>query len=200
MTSSFGMGSHQATLEEDVTLLNGQTSSSLTGRTSGLPQGQLLGGSFIFNIFFIFSLCFQQLIGRFHFPFIFNKLAETNCTIKFFWCGVILKECGGIGVTSAGVTVLRRAFIALLAYTYWLEKSRDKVSFASSDALGLTYEFPSGSHTQGGWSLRRPANGESLRYRHRWRRLSVDAVRCRLFQSELPKIEARTGWNHADLL
>ena len=34
------MGSHQATLEEDVTLLNGQTSSSLTGRTSGLPQGQ----------------------------------------------------------------------------------------------------------------------------------------------------------------
>ena len=40
MTSSFGMGSHQATLEEDVTLLNGQTSSSLTGRTSGLPQGQ----------------------------------------------------------------------------------------------------------------------------------------------------------------
>ena len=42
MTSSFGMGSHQATLEEDVTLLNGQTSSSLTGRTSGLPQGQLL--------------------------------------------------------------------------------------------------------------------------------------------------------------
>ena len=41
MTSSFGMGSHQATLEEDVTLLNGQTSSSLTGRTSGLPQGQL---------------------------------------------------------------------------------------------------------------------------------------------------------------
>ncbi len=41
MTSSFGMGSHQATLEEDVTLGNGQTSSSLTGRTSGLPQGQL---------------------------------------------------------------------------------------------------------------------------------------------------------------
>ena len=41
MTSSFGMGSHQATLEEDVTLLNGQTSSSLTGRTSGLPQEQL---------------------------------------------------------------------------------------------------------------------------------------------------------------
>jgi hypothetical protein len=35
------MGSHQATLEEDVTLLNGQTSSSLTGQTSGLPQGQL---------------------------------------------------------------------------------------------------------------------------------------------------------------
>ena len=35
------MGSHQATLEEDVTLLNGQTSSSLTGRTSGLPHGQL---------------------------------------------------------------------------------------------------------------------------------------------------------------
>jgi hypothetical protein len=27
----------QATLEEDVTLLNGQTSSSLTGQTSGLP-------------------------------------------------------------------------------------------------------------------------------------------------------------------
>src|SRR5271157_27344 len=42
MTSSFGMGSHQATLEEDVTLFNGQTSSSLTGQTSGLPQGQLL--------------------------------------------------------------------------------------------------------------------------------------------------------------
>jgi hypothetical protein len=36
------MGSHQATLEEDVTLLTGQTSSSLTGRTSGLPRGQLL--------------------------------------------------------------------------------------------------------------------------------------------------------------
>src|SRR5208283_3489971 len=43
MTSSFGMGSHQATLEEDVTLFNGQTSSSLTGQTSGLPQGQLAG-------------------------------------------------------------------------------------------------------------------------------------------------------------
>ena len=35
------MGSHQATLEEDVTLFNGQTFSSLTGRTSGLPQCQL---------------------------------------------------------------------------------------------------------------------------------------------------------------
>jgi len=35
--SSFGMDSHQATLEEDVTLLNGQTSSSRTGQTSGLP-------------------------------------------------------------------------------------------------------------------------------------------------------------------
>ena len=35
------MGSHQATLEEDVTLFNGQTSSSLTGQTSGLPLGQL---------------------------------------------------------------------------------------------------------------------------------------------------------------
>ncbi|MFZ0962074.1 MAG: ATP-binding protein, partial [Terriglobia bacterium] len=43
MTSSFGMRSHQATLQEDVTLLNAQTSSSLTGRTSGLPLGQLLG-------------------------------------------------------------------------------------------------------------------------------------------------------------
>src|SRR5487761_979928 len=41
MTSSFTMGSHQATLEEDVTLFDGQTFSSLTGRTSGLPQGQL---------------------------------------------------------------------------------------------------------------------------------------------------------------
>jgi hypothetical protein len=37
MTSSLGMVSHQATLEEDVTLLNGQTSSGLTGQTSGLP-------------------------------------------------------------------------------------------------------------------------------------------------------------------
>jgi hypothetical protein len=36
------MDSHQATLEEDVTLLNGQTSSSLTGQTSDLPRGQLL--------------------------------------------------------------------------------------------------------------------------------------------------------------
>ena len=35
------MDSHQATLEEDVTLLNGQTSPSLTGQTSGLPLGQL---------------------------------------------------------------------------------------------------------------------------------------------------------------
>jgi len=35
------MGSHQAALEEDVTLLNGQTSSSLTGQTSGLSLGQL---------------------------------------------------------------------------------------------------------------------------------------------------------------
>ena len=42
MTSSFGMGSHQATLEEDVTLFNGQTSSSLTSQTSGLPLGQLV--------------------------------------------------------------------------------------------------------------------------------------------------------------
>ena len=41
MTSSFGMGAHQATLEENVTLLNDQTSSSLTGRTSGLPLGHL---------------------------------------------------------------------------------------------------------------------------------------------------------------
>ena len=29
---------------------------------------KLLGGSFIFNIFFIFALYFQQLIGRFPFP------------------------------------------------------------------------------------------------------------------------------------
>src|ERR1039458_651468 len=123
----------------------------------------LLGDSFIFNIFIVFALCFQQLIGRFHLPFIFNKLAEANCAFKISWCRVIFKESGGVGVTSAGVTVMRRAFIALLAYTYWLEKSRDKVSFVSSDALGPTYEFPSGSHTQGGWSLRRPANGESLR-------------------------------------
>jgi hypothetical protein len=36
------MGSHPATLEENVTLFNGQTSSSLTGRTNGLPLGQLL--------------------------------------------------------------------------------------------------------------------------------------------------------------
>lgn len=42
MTSSFGMGSHQATLEEDVTLLNGQTSWSLIGRTSSSPRGQLI--------------------------------------------------------------------------------------------------------------------------------------------------------------
>jgi hypothetical protein len=41
MTSSFRIDSHQATLEEDVTLLNGQTSSSLTAQTSGLPEGQL---------------------------------------------------------------------------------------------------------------------------------------------------------------
>ena len=41
------MDSHQATLEEDVTLLNGQTSSSLTGRTSGLPQGQLTVKAFL---------------------------------------------------------------------------------------------------------------------------------------------------------
>ncbi len=40
MTSSLGVVTHQATLEEEVILLNGQTSSSLTGRTCGLPSGQ----------------------------------------------------------------------------------------------------------------------------------------------------------------
>jgi len=39
-------------------------------------------------------------------------------------------------VTSAGVTVLRRAFIAFLAYTHWLEKSRDKLSQSSKNATG----------------------------------------------------------------
>jgi len=40
MTSSLGMDFHQATLEEDVTLLSGQISSRFTGPPSGLPLGQ----------------------------------------------------------------------------------------------------------------------------------------------------------------
>lgn len=39
----------------------------------------------------------------------------------------MVKVRGGVGVTSAGVTMLQRAFIAILAYIYWLEKSRDKL-------------------------------------------------------------------------
>ena len=50
------------------------------------------------------------------------------------------KLCGGVGVTSSGVVVLRRAFISLLAYTYWLDLSRDKLSFADPEALMPTYK------------------------------------------------------------
>ena len=38
-------------------------------------------------------------------------------------------------MTSARVTTLRRAFIAYLAYTVWLNLSRDKLSSVGSDEL-----------------------------------------------------------------
>ena len=38
-------------------------------------------------------------------------------------------------MTSAGVTTLRRAFIGLLAYTFWLNLSRAKLSSVGSDEL-----------------------------------------------------------------
>ena len=57
---------------------------------------------------------------------------------------MIVKRVGGVGVTSAGVTVLRRSFISLLAYTYWLELSSRQIVIAGSapwheivDSLGL---------------------------------------------------------------
>ena len=58
------MGSHQAALEEDVTLFDGQTFSSLTGRTSGLPQGQLAFPSGQRHTFYcIFRLGFRATVA-----------------------------------------------------------------------------------------------------------------------------------------
>jgi len=62
-------------------------------------------------------------------PFIFNSLREAIFVFNISWCGVIIEECAGVEVTSAS-GVVGRAFIAFLAYTYWLDLSRDKLSFA----------------------------------------------------------------------
>ena len=44
----------------------------------------------------------------------------------------MLEPQGGVGISSRGVAVLGGAFISILAYTYWLELSRDKLSFQDS--------------------------------------------------------------------
>ena len=78
------MGYHQATLEEEVTLCNGQTSSSLTGRTSGLPLGQLIedkgrwGG----------DLLLGECSGTNSFRYVLQHLNDTLFRILFPWhCG-----------------------------------------------------------------------------------------------------------------
>ena len=62
-------------------------------------------------------------------PFIFSSLLGSISLSKVpFSGGVILWLPEGVRVTSAGTTVLRGAFIAILAYTYRLEMSRDRLS------------------------------------------------------------------------
>ena len=136
-------------------------------------------------------LVFNNLLGGSTAPFIFHKSLGGKLHLKISWCGVILKEHGGVGVISAGATVVRRAFIALLAYTNWLDLSRDKVSFCQLVDDHLKHR-PGVADT--------PRLESALTAAGRWRRLSVDAVQCRLLEIGLPKIQARAGWNHADLL
>ena len=61
-------------------------------------------------------------------PFIFSSLLGSISLSNISSGGVISRLQEGVGVTSAGVAVLPRAFIAVIAYTYWLELSRDKLS------------------------------------------------------------------------
>ena len=62
-------------------------------------------------------------------PFVFRSLLGSISLPNIpFSCGANLGLQEGVRVTFAGTTVLRGAFIAILAYTYWLEKSRDKLS------------------------------------------------------------------------
>ena len=77
-------------------------------------------------------------------PFIFNSLPEAICIFKISWGGVNLSRRWGVGVTSAGALV-RGAFIAILAYTYRLTLSRDKLSFADPEALSPNYAEPLGN-------------------------------------------------------
>jgi len=56
-----------------------------------------------------------------------------------------------------GVTVLRGAFILFLAYTYWLDLSRDKVSSVGSDVLSPTYDIAKASGSVRACSMAVPA-------------------------------------------
>jgi hypothetical protein len=77
----------------------------------------------------LFSTTYWEVPLR---PFIFNNLLGAITILEILLEFVIRKLCGGVGVTSSGVVVLRGAFISLLAYTYWLDLSSRQIVIAGS--------------------------------------------------------------------
>jgi hypothetical protein len=77
------MDSNQATLEEDVTLLNGHTSSRLTGRTTGLPRLQLptfLGDVVISGIKLVSSAFFLAFVSSLFLEFPFRSISQSEAS------------------------------------------------------------------------------------------------------------------------
>ena len=115
---------------------------------------------------FLSSFCMRPLFSITYWevplaPLFSKSHWEAICTLRFRGAEAFARSVGGVAVTFAGVTALRRTSIALLAYSYWLEKSRNKVSFASSEKLSLADNVPSDSPTPQGWSLRQVPVGGS---------------------------------------
>jgi len=60
-------------------------------------------------------------------PLIFSDLPEALDAFAISWFGASALGFGGICVTAASALV-RGGFIVILAYTFWLEMSRDNLS------------------------------------------------------------------------
>jgi hypothetical protein len=80
----------------------------------------------------------------------------------------LVRRLGTVRVTSAGITVLGRAFISFLAYTIWLGLSRDKVSFVGSDAPSSSYDIAGASPSRQVLCHGRPGHAEARAGRPRY--------------------------------